>query len=74
MGGTLNFLLSVAYIGLVVGAQTFVLQWRVLQLFPSQASFYIALAVAVVFITVLSVVSTLLPIRLGLRNLRRSEF
>jgi len=74
MGGTLNFLLSVGYITLVVGAQTMILQWRVLGLYTSDASFYMALAIAVVFITGLSIVSTVIPLSLGLRNLNRMEF
>ena len=74
MGGTLNFLLSVAYITLVVGAQTVILQWRVLGLYTSDTGFYVALSVVVVFITSLSIISTMIPLRLGLRNLNRMEF
>ena len=74
MGGTLNFILSVGYIGFVVGAQTLILQWRVLNLFRSEQSFYVALACVVVFVTALSAVSTILPMRLGLKNLRLMEF
>lgn len=74
MGGTLNFLLSVAYITLIVGAQTFMLQWRVLKLFRSETAFYTALVVVVVFVTVLSLGCMLIPMRLGLRNLRQMEF
>ena len=74
MGGTLNFLLSIAYIALVVGAQTFILQWRVLGLYHTDRSFYIALAIVIAFITGLSLLSTLLPMRMGLRNLNHMEF
>jgi ABC-2 type transport system permease protein len=74
MGGTLNFLLSMAYITLVVGTQTFVMQWRALESFASPEAFTYALTGAVVFITVLSAVSTWLPMRLGLRNLNRAEY
>ena len=74
MGGTLNFLLSIAYIVLVVGAQTMILQWRVLGLYTTSNSFYIALAIVMVFITGLSVVSTLVPMILGFRNLKNMEF
>jgi len=74
MGGTLNFILSIAYIGLVVGAQTLILQWRVLNLFKSEQAFYLALAGVVLFITVLSAASMLIPMRLGLKNLKTMEF
>jgi len=74
MGGTLNFVLSIAYIALVVGAQTLILQWRVLALYETDQAFYFALAAALVFITGLSVVSALLPMAIGLRNLKNMEF
>jgi ABC-2 type transport system permease protein len=74
MGGTLNFLLSVAYITLVVGAQTVILQWRVLQLYTRPGMFYVALGIVIVFVTGLSAFSALAPMRLGLRNLNRMEF
>ncbi|MCX5758866.1 MAG: hypothetical protein NTU83_10255 [Candidatus Hydrogenedentes bacterium] len=74
MGGTLNFLLSIVYITLVVGAQTFILQWRVLGLYTQDWVFYVALAVVLVFITGISVVSTLVPMALGMRNLNHAEF
>ena len=74
MGGTLNFLLSVAYITLVIGAQTLILQWRALGFYTSNGAFYAALALALVFITSLSAASTAIPLRLGLRNLNKMEF
>lgn len=74
MGGTLNFILSVGYIALVVGAQTVILQWRVLNLFESEQAFYFALAGVVLFVTALSAASTLIPMRLGLKNLKMMEF
>ena len=74
MGGTLNFVLSIVYITFIVGAQTLILQWRVLNLFSSDRAFYLALAAAVVFITSASVVCAVIPLRLGLRNLNQMEF
>lgn len=74
MGGTLNLLLSVAYLVVIVGIQTLILQWRVLKLFPSAGAFYTALAVGVLFITLLSAACTFVPMRLGLRNLRKMEY
>ena len=74
MGGTLNFLASMAYISLVVAALTVMLQWEALGLYPNRASFWWTLAAVGGFITVLSAVCTLLPMKLGLHNLMRTEF
>jgi len=74
MGGTLNFLLSMAYIALVVGTQTAVMQWRALDAYAHANTFTYALTAAIVFITLLSAVSTWLPMRLGLRNLNQAEY
>lgn len=74
MGGTLTLLLSVAYLVIVVGIQTFILQWRVLNLFPTGGAFYLALVLGLCVITLVSIFSMFVPMRLGLRNLRRMEF
>jgi ABC-2 type transport system permease protein len=74
MGGTLNFLLSMAYITLVVGAQTVLLQWHILGRFTSTAAFWYSVMGILVFISALSIISCLVPLHLGLRNLRKMEF
>lgn len=74
MGGTLNLLLSIGYITIVVGLLTVVLQWNALKLFVNPDAFRTALTLAVTLITVVSVISTYLPMRLGLRNLENMEF
>jgi len=74
MGGTLNLLVSVAYITLVVATQSVILQWRVLERYTRPEVFWYALAAGVLFITLLSAACTLVPIRLGLRNLNQMEF
>ncbi|MDQ1257414.1 MAG: type transport system permease protein, partial [Candidatus Hydrogenedentes bacterium] len=74
MGGTLNFLLSVGYIALVVGAQTVILQWRALEQYTSPDAFKWALGIVLLWITVLSAVTAALPMYFGLRNLRDMEF
>ena len=74
MGGTLNLLVSIGYITLMVTAQTVILQWRVLERFARPQVFWYALGGVVVFITLLSVACTFVPMRLGLRNLRQLEF
>ncbi len=74
MGGTLNFVLSVAYVAVVVGAQTLVLNWRVLGLFQNPAAFWWALGGVLVLVTVVSGLGMIVPMRLGLRNLNNMEF
>ena len=74
LGGTLNFLLSIGYITLIVGAQTLMLQWRVMSLFASQAAFHAALVAVLVFVTLLTAGAVVIPMRMGLRNLDNMEF
>jgi ABC-2 type transport system permease protein len=74
MGGTLNFLLSLGYIALVVAAETVILQWDALAGDASANVFWWALAGVFVFLTVLSLVAALVPMKLGLRNLAATEF
>jgi ABC-2 type transport system permease protein len=74
MGGTLNLLLSVGYITLVVAAQIIILQWRVIGAYTSPEAFWYAFGAAIAFITLLSLLCTFLPMRLGLRHLLQREF
>ncbi len=74
MGGTLNFLLSVMYIAVIVGAQTFILQWRAVERYTHPETFWWALGIVLVLITMLSLASALIPLHVGLRNLRNMEF
>ena len=74
MGGTLNFLLSVAYITVVIGSQMLVLQWYAMRQLVASENFFWALGTVLLFNTLLSAVSVWLPMRLGLRNLVRTEF
>ena len=74
MGGTLNFLLSVGYITLVIGSQMLILQWHAMQELVGSDSFALALSGVLLFNTVLSIMATRLPMRLGLQNLMRTEF
>jgi ABC-2 type transport system permease protein len=73
MGGTLNFLVSMAYIVLIVAAQAIILQWSTLGL-DRYLPYGLGLVIAVVFIAVVSVVATLAPMRLGLKYLEGREF
>jgi ABC-2 type transport system permease protein len=73
MGGTLNLLTSVAFITTVVALQVVVLQWKTLGLVSGGAHFSVALALAVIGITLLSCLCALLPMRLGLSNLDQLE-
>jgi ABC-2 type transport system permease protein len=74
MGGTLNFLLSVGYIALLIGTQMVILQWQALAKYTSTEMFWVTLIGILVFNTALSIAGTLIPMRLGLRNLMRVEF
>lgn len=73
MGGTLNFLLSMGYIALVVAAQTVVLQWQAFEPGRLDSLFWWALGGVLVGITLLSAACTIVPLRLGLRNLSDIE-
>jgi ABC-2 type transport system permease protein len=74
MGGTLNFLVSMAYIVLIIGAQAVILFWSTVGEPEHTARFWGAFALVVGFMTILSAVVTLAPMRLGLRNLNHSEY
>ncbi|GMW01044.1 MAG: hypothetical protein AMXMBFR84_21810 [Candidatus Hydrogenedentota bacterium] len=74
MGGTLNLLLSMAYIAIVIGAQTFILQWRALGFYADVRAFWFALGAVLTLVTALSVLCTFVPMRLGLKNLTRAEY
>ncbi len=76
MGGTLNFLLSMVYIGLVSCGQAIVLLWpQLLASAPLGGEAYPwVVTAAVVWIGVVTAVFCLIPLRLGLRNLERAEF
>ncbi len=73
MGGTLNFLLSVAYISLVLGSQMLVLQWYALR--PDSVPHFGGILVVVLVVnSALSAAAALVPMRIGLRNLMATEF
>ncbi len=73
MGGTLNLLSSVAFVICVVSIQVLVLQWKALDLYTGEAQFRGTVLVAMGLITALGALCTLLPMRLGLRNLNSME-
>jgi ABC-2 type transport system permease protein len=73
MGGTLNFLLSVAYITLVLGSQMLILQWHALS--DGGVPYFGGMLAAVLAVnSLLSGVAALVPMRMGLRNLVATEF
>ncbi len=74
LGGTLNFLVSIAYIIIVVGVQAVLFWARAVKLVGEGRTFAAMLAGTVVFVAVLSAVATLVPMSLGLKNLERMEF
>jgi ABC-2 type transport system permease protein len=74
MGGTLNFLLSMAYIVLVVGVLTAYLLWIALREDITPTAYWTGLGVVLTLVTVASVAALFIPMRLGLRHLRSTEF
>ena len=74
MGGTLNFLLSMLYIALVGAGQAVVLLWGRFEATLGPAAYPRVVAGVVVWIAVLTAVTCLVPLCLGLRNLERAEF
>ncbi len=74
MGGTLNFLLSMVYIGLVSCGQAVVLLWPRLEAKIGGESYPWVVTGAVAWIGAVTAVFCLVPLRLGLRNLERAEF
>ena len=74
MGGTLNFLLSVCYITLLIGGQMVIFQGEALNLFRDARTFDVYLVLILISNTVLSACAMIIPMRLGLRNLMRTEF
>ena len=74
LGGTLNFLLGMLYIALVGAGQAAVLLWGRLEAMLGTEAYPWVVAGAVTWIAVLSAVTCLVPLRLGLRHLERAEF
>jgi len=74
MGGTLNFLLSMAYIAIVIGAQTTMMVTKVLGLYASDGQFKFTLFLVVVGLGLFSAITTFVPMKMGLRNLEKSEY
>jgi ABC-2 type transport system permease protein len=73
MGGTLNFLLSMVYVALVGCGQAAVLLWPRLEAVLGGEAYPWIVAAAVVWTALLTAVTCLVPLRLGLRNLERVE-
>lgn len=71
MGGTLTFIASLIYVVLAASAETIALRWE--RAAHGAGGTWLPLA-ALGFIVVLAVVTTVVPLRLGIRNLERAEF
>jgi ABC-2 type transport system permease protein len=74
MGGTLNFLMSIAYVAGIVLAQMVVLQWTYVEHFLPQLAFSTALWILLAAVTAGSLLCLFVPMRLGLRNLEGIDF
>ena len=73
LGGTLNLLLSVGYIAFMVAALTLIMQWRALGLFTGGAAFRWALGGVMALDLALTLVCSVVPLRMGLKNLQDME-
>ena len=73
MGGTLNFLLSILYLLMTIVPQIVVLRFSAVSGIAG-SGFYLIFWFLVVYLIVLSVVTTLVPMRLGARMLEQAEF
>ena len=73
MGGTLNFLLSMVYVVLVGCGQAAVFLWPRLQTMLGGEAYPWIVGGAVAWTALLTGVTCLVPLRLGLRNLERVE-
>ncbi|HQL94069.1 MAG TPA: hypothetical protein PL005_05285 [Candidatus Hydrogenedentes bacterium] len=73
LGGTLNLLLSVGYIAFMVAALTLIMQWRALGLFTGGGAFRWALGGVMALDLALTLVCSVVPLRMGLKNLQDME-
>ncbi|REJ83417.1 MAG: hypothetical protein DWQ36_24200 [Acidobacteria bacterium] len=73
LGGTLNFILSLAFILVVTAGQAFLVNWRSVADVPPSTRDGWTLAVLAALV-LLTVATTLLPLRLGIQALERTEF
>ena len=73
MGGTLNLLISVAYITLIAGSQMLILMYYARNSHDITQDFYTILAIVLTFNTLISLIAGLIPMRLGLKNLINTE-
>jgi ABC-2 type transport system permease protein len=74
LGGTLTFILSVMYVVAVAGVETAVLQWSTLgRHFGGVGAYPWAIALATLLTLAVTALTTLVPLRFGIRNLERLE-
>ena len=74
MGGTLTFVLSIAYLLVTVMPQAVVIQLRAAGFIPNDTHFVYAITAALILLVVSSIVTTLVPMRIGQKSLETTEF
>ena len=74
LGGTLNFILSLVFIVLVVTLQAFAVQWNSVPELGGGSARSVGSALALVAVALLTLMAAAVPLYLGLRNLRRTDF
>jgi len=74
VGGTLTFVLSIAYLLIAVMPQAVVIQLRAVGLITNHTHFAYAIAAALILLVTSSLVTTLVPMRIGQNSLETMEF
>ena len=74
LGGTLNFILSLAFVGLMVAVQAFLVGWQRVTQGGGDGPDRLPMLIAVGIALTATLLTTWLPIRLGLRNLQRIDY
>ena len=74
LGGTLNFILSLAFVGLMVAIQAFLVGWHRVSTEGLDDPARLPMLVATGLALLATLVTTWVPLRFGLRNLERIDF
>jgi len=74
MSGTLTFVLSIAYLLIAVMPQAVVIQLRAAGFIANDTHFTYAITVALILLVASSILTTLVPMRIGRKSLETMEF
>lgn len=74
LGGTLNFILSLAFVALMVAVQAFLVGWQRVSQGSGDGPEHLPMLLAVCLAVVATLMTTWIPLRLGLRNLQQIDY